>query len=174
MGDSGDPSYIPVLVEYLYFSSALNAETNVALENALTQLVSRLPGEEAPDSFQWQPWVEWVGERPTVRAPEGYARWKGNWFSSLVEPGLGTFWYDGVKTRIRLEEVVWGGVPKDGIPDLINPPVLTAQEATYLDAFDRVFGVSINGVHRAYPLRIMNPHEMANDVVGDVPIALAY
>ena len=80
----------------------------------------------------------------------------------------------GVKTRIRLEEIVWGGVRKDGIPDLTNPPVTSAEQATYLDSADRVFGVSINGEHRAYPLRILNAHEMANDVVGGVPFALAY
>ena len=39
---------------------------------------------------------------------------------------------------------------------------------------DRVFGVSINGEHRAYPLRIVNAHEMANDWLGGEPIALAY
>jgi hypothetical protein len=32
----------------------------------------------------------------------------------------------------------------------------------------------INEEHRAYPLRILNPHEMANDVLGGVPFALAY
>jgi len=65
-------------------------------------------------------------------------------------------------------------VVKDGIPDLTNPPVISSEEATYLFTSDRVFGVSINGEHRAYPLRILNFHEMANDVVGGVPFALAY
>jgi hypothetical protein len=73
-----------------------------------------------------------------------------------------------------LEEIAWGGVRKDGIPDLINPPTIAAEEADYLSGSDRVFGVSINGQHRAYPLRILNPHEMANDVLGGVPFALAY
>ena len=89
------------------------------------------------------------------------------------KPG-GDFIYDGVNARISLEEIVWGGVVKDGIPDLTDPPVLFSEEATYLLTSDRVFGVSINGEHRAYPLRILNFHEMANDVVGGVPIALAY
>ena len=84
------------------------------------------------------------------------------------------FLYQGVKSNIRLEEIVWGGVPKDGIPDLTNPPVISAEEADYLSADERVFGVSINGEHRAYPHRILNAHEMANDVVGGVPFALAY
>ena len=87
---------------------------------------------------------------------------------------MGAFFYDGVKTRIRLEEAVWGGVPKDGIPDLINPPSATARDAWYLKPTDRAFGVSINGEHRAYPLRILNPHEMANYVLGGVPFDLAY
>lgn len=50
-----------------------------------------------------------------------------------------------------------GGVPKDGIPDLINPPAVTPQDAWYMNPTDRVFGISINGEHRAYPLRILNP-----------------
>ena len=37
-----------------------------------------------------------------------------------------------------------------------------------------VFGVAINGDYRAYPLRILDWHEMANDVVGGEPVALAY
>ena len=69
---------------------------------------------------------------------------------------------------------MWGGVAKDGIPDLINPPSISALDARYLKPTDRVFGVSINGEDRAYPLRILNPHEMANDVLGGVPFALAY
>ena len=87
---------------------------------------------------------------------------------------MGEFMYPGVPTAIRLEEVVWGGVRRDGIPDLQFPPHVTPEEATYLETDDRVFGVSINGEHRAYPLRVLNPHEMANDTVGGVQFALAY
>ena len=76
--------------------------------------------------------------------------WKGQLYS-ILDPGLGAFLYDGVKTDIRIEEVVWGGVAKDGIPDLIDPPVIPASQADYLLPGDRVFGVSINGQHRAYP-----------------------
>ena len=114
-----------------------------------------------------------VGNNPQVRPPDGYVGWKGQLYS-ILDPGLGAFLYDGVKTDIRIEEVVWGGVPKDGIPDLQNPPVLPANEAWYMTPTDRVFGVSFNGEHRAYPLRILNAHEMANDVIAGVPFALAY
>ena len=114
-----------------------------------------------------------MGNHPDVQPPEGYTGWKSQLFS-VLDPGLGAFLYDGVKTDIRIEEIVWGGVSKDGIPDLIDPPVVPAAEAGYMLPTDRVFGLSINGQHRAYPLRIMNRHEMANDVIAGVPFVLAY
>lgn len=76
--------------------------------------------------------------------------------------------------RIRFEEITWGGVLVDGIPSLDNPELIAAQDADYLLDTDLVFGVEINGDVRAYPLRIMGWHEMFNDVIGGVPVALAY
>ena len=93
---------------------------------------------------------------------------------SIIDPGSGGFLFDGVKTDIRLEEIVWGGVNKDGIPDLQNPPAIAASKADYLESDDRVFGITIYGESKVYPLRILNLHEMANDVVGGVAFALAY
>lgn len=78
------------------------------------------------------------------------------------------------KMKIRLEEISWGGVLKDGIPSLDNPKLIPASRADYLKDDDLVFGVSINGDKRAYPLRIMGWHEMFNEVIGGVPVALAY
>src|SRR5215813_15612850 len=73
-----------------------------------------------------------------------------------------------------MEEIAWGGVLVDGIPALDNPRMTTASAASYLNPDDPVFGVEINGDDRAYPLRIVNWHEMVNDVVGGVPVSLAY
>ncbi len=78
------------------------------------------------------------------------------------------------RMKIRFEEITWGGVRKDGIPSLDNPTLLSPEEADYLVGSDFVFGVAINGDVRAYPLRIMGWHEMFNDVIGGVPLALAY
>jgi len=81
---------------------------------------------------------------------------------------------DPANMRIRLEEISWGGVVVDGIPSLDNPALTTAAQASYLVEDDLVFGIEINGDARAYPLRIMGWHEMFNDVIGGVPVALAY
>ncbi len=174
MGESGDTAYIPVLVELLRFPWYFDSPTLDAVQASLAQLMGQ-PNEVLSEQQQdWEWWADWIGNHPEVRPPSGFAEWKGRLFSVLVDPAMGAFLYDGVKARIRLEEIVWGGVKKDGIPDLTSPPVVTAEEATYLDPSDRVFGVSFNGHHRAYPHRILNPHEMANDVVGGVAFALAY
>lgn len=75
---------------------------------------------------------------------------------------------------IRLEEIVWGGVRVDGIPSLDSPKMTPAAAADWLADDDLVYGIEINGDARAYPLRVMGWHEMMNDVVGDVPVAIAY
>jgi hypothetical protein len=171
MAESGDISYAQILVDFLRMQ--LYYEGRTTLSSYLEQLVGNEEEPEIDDQDEWKQWSEWLGNHPEIEPPQGYAAWKGR-FLAHIDPEMGAFFYDGVKTRIRLEEAVWGGVPKDGIPDLINPPSVAAQDAWYLNLTDRVFGVSINGEHRAYPLRILNPHEMANDVLGGVPFALAY
>ena len=175
MAYSLDQSYIPVLLEFLRFQTM--PEPIITMSSFLSRLKDGVPSETLmifdQDQNQWSWWIEWLGNNPHVSPPAGFAGWKGQLYS-LLDPGLGDFLYDGVKTDIRLEEIVWGGVQKDGIPDLIDPPVVSADQANYMLPGDRVFGVSINGQHRAYPLRIMNLHEMANDVIAGVPFALAY
>lgn len=76
--------------------------------------------------------------------------------------------------KIRLEEITWGGVLVDGITSLDNPKMIEASDADYMLDSDLVFGVEINGDVRAYPLRILGWHEMFNDTIGGVPVALAY
>ena len=179
MGDSGNPAYIPALVELLRFAwwrfdRDVETATNSALERIAEQNAFQVQIEVAEGQDPWPQWVAWVGRHPEVQPPEGFAGWKGQLFATLVDPAMGAFLYDGAPSTIRLEEIVWGGVPKDGIPDLTNPPIVAGAEAAFLHPEDRVFGVSFNGEHRAYPHRIVNAHEMANDVVGGVPFALAY
>jgi len=112
------------------------------------------------------------GRRGSVPAP-GFDAWKADLLAA-IDPGLRLFLYEGIATRIRLEEIVWGGVWKDGIPALVDPRFVDAAAATYLTADELVLGVAIGGDARACPLRILDWHEMANDVVGGVPIALSY
>ncbi len=175
MAYSHNPAFIPVILEFMRFQQ--NDESRLTLASFIVRIRDRIPAGSfsivPQGEDDWAYWVEWLAENPEVSPPSGFDGWKGQLFSIIDEP-MGAFMYPGVPTTIRLEEIVWGGVLRDGIPDLQFPPHITPDEAAYLETGDRVFGVSINGEHRAYPLRVLNPHEMANDIVGGVQFALAY
>lgn len=80
-------------------------------------------------------------------------------------------------------ELIGSGAVKDGIPALSNPAKISALEADqinrdergkYLVPRDRVIGVHVNGEACAYPVRILCWHEVVNDTLGGVPIAVTY
>lgn len=86
--------------------------------------------------------------------------------------GVGAF--DLRHATIPVQEIRSGGPPKDGIPSLSNPKMVAAVEATYLRSSDRVIGVVSDRESRAYPLAILNYHEIINDRIGELPIAVTY
>jgi len=54
------------------------------------------------------------------------------------------------------------------------PEINRRQRGKFLVSTDRVIGVALGGEARAYPLRVMNAHEIVNDELGGVPIAVTY
>ena len=163
----GDKSQVVVILEALKFFR--NRDTLQQGTDTLTDLT----GQDF--DFDRRLWREWIGPRMDQYAPPSeYPRWKVDSLA-LIDPAIGAILEPGItRSRVDLTEVVWGGVRLDGIPPLEQPPHILAEQATWLWPGDRVFGVSINGEHRAYPLRIMNAHELANDVLGGEPISLVY
>lgn len=133
--------------------------------------LAELTGEKRGDRYH--DWVELVAGRPDLKPGPGYLAWKGELFSR-IDPRYGKILYEGAAARIRAEEIVWGGVPVEGIPALDRPRHVPAAGAGYLLDSERVFGVSLGGEQRAYPLRILDWHEMLNDVVGGEPVTLSY
>jgi hypothetical protein len=73
------------------------------------------------------------------------------------------------------EQIVSGGPPADGIPSIDKPKFVQVQKAEeFLEDSDLVVGLNIDGEVRAYPLQILVWHEIVNDKVGGVPIAVTY
>tara|TARA_R110002110_G_scaffold85816_3_gene223660 strand:+ start:37297 stop:38700 length:1404 start_codon:yes stop_codon:yes gene_type:complete len=161
--DRGNTDVVPALIQSLRFLG----QDPRSIVDALKILTDEDHGN------RWHDWVLWQEGRPDITPFEGFDEYK-SWVYSHIDPNLGAFLYAGIPHTIRLEEISWGGVIKDGIPALVNPKLITPAEADYITADELVFGVEINGDARAYPLRMLDWHEMLNDVIGGVPVALAY
>ncbi len=165
---SKDLRYAPSLIEVAFFYTIKRDRTAV---NKISETLRKLTGYK--DAQKYFDWVQWIGKHPEIKSFPEYVSLKRE-VLTLIDPELSKFLEDEKSLRIRPEEIVWGGVKKDGIPALINPPHISADEASYLLDTDHVFGLMLGGEARAYPLRIMDWHEMANDVVGGVPISIPY
>ena len=75
---------------------------------------------------------------------------------------------------IPLEDILSGGPPRDGIPALMEPKVLRGKENKFLGPQDRVLG--LHGIHqtKAYPIAILNRHEIVNDTIDGIPAVITY
>ena len=82
--------------------------------------------------------------------------------------------FDLSESVIPVEEIRNGGPPKDGIPALTDPTFIEGRDANYLQPADRVIGFAAVGEVRAYPLKVLNYHEIVNDSVAGQPIAVTY
>ncbi len=149
-----DTRILPSGLDYLEYYDALEALTEAGV---------------GPNRHYW---VQWYGATD-LEPPPGFTGWKGR-LMSVIDEQFAEFLSDEHASAIRVEEILWGGVLVDSIPPLEFPNMLAPEDVTYLEPDEAVFGIAINGEAHAYPLRILDWHEMANIEVGGVPISLAY
>ncbi len=72
-------------------------------------------------------------------------------------------------------EILSGGPPKDGIPALDDPSFINVSSEVRIGDREPVIAVEIEGsVPRAYPIRYLTWHEIVNDEVGGVPVAVTF
>ncbi|MGD1881021.1 MAG: DUF3179 domain-containing protein [Paracoccaceae bacterium] len=163
----GNPDVVAALLTGLRFSRGRRDE--------IASVIQALTGERI--GTDWFEWMLWQERNPQIVPHPSLIPFKREVLLGIDENFdvfLKPKHLARDRMKIRLEEIAWGGVHKDGIPSLDNPQLIQASDADYLEGNDLVFGVEINGDVRAYPLRIMGWHEMFNEVIGGVPVALAY
>ncbi len=94
-----------------------------------------------------------------------------------------TYGFDLTTTLVDRDQIIAGGLAKDALKAIVNPPTLAGEKIAdfnaelygkYLVSGDRVIGVEIDGEARAYPLRVLSSHEIVNDTLGGLPIAVTY
>jgi len=82
--------------------------------------------------------------------------------------------FDVADAGIPVTEIHLGGPAKDGIPAIDRPRFVTAEEAGELEGQAAVLGLALNGDSKAYPVAIMNWHEIVNDRIGGHPVSVTY
>jgi hypothetical protein len=97
---------------------------------------------------------------PSLAAPPD---WSGEWPRT-----------DFSKAMVSLDEIASGGPAKDGIPAIDSPEFISATARHGLSPREPVISVHIGREARAYPLRILLWHEIVNDTVDGVPIAVTF
>jgi len=85
-----------------------------------------------------------------------------------LEPGNDGPW------DIPSDEVVSGGVGRDGIPSVDDPQFAPASQVSYMQEDDLIVGFLSDGEIKGYTHPVLDWHEIVNDRVGDTPIAITY
>ena len=165
--DGWRPAYFPLLIETARFG---RGEPRLVL----MQAVGELAGQDFGSGFDaaWR----WVWSQDFEPHPQ-YGLFKAMLYAQIA-PRFATYFDDHTQdATIRLDEVRWGGVRRDGIPPLDRPAMISADspEADYLEDHNVVFGIELNGDARAYPKRILAWHEMFKDTFGpaDDPLSIS-
>ena len=175
IADSGDPRLAWLVSDLMRFSAG------TAVDLTLTATAARLLGITPPAANGWgvvtDRLIAW-----DIPAPPDYLTAKRAIFTSIV-PGWEKLFVEG---DIDWRHVSWGGVliddrapgetlaPCNCIPAADDPEVTSAEEATWLDDEDIVFGITVDGESRAYPRRIMEVREMVNDTLGGRHLGIPY
>ncbi|MFQ5767800.1 MAG: DUF3179 domain-containing protein [Acidobacteriota bacterium] len=112
------------------------------------------------------------------------SRWRSAGWSVLILPvillpgaacGQVANGFDLSGALVPIREILGGGPPRDGIPALTDPPRVRRGAAdVWLKPDDRVLGVARGEEAMAYPVKILNRHEIVNDRVGGQAVLITY
>ncbi len=78
------------------------------------------------------------------------------------------------KAIVPRDEILSGGPPKDGIPAIREPKFISPHGANFLSSDDQVIGLQIGGEAKAYPIKILNWHEVVNDTIKGIPVVVTF
>lgn len=160
----GDHRFVAVLIEALRASQIGVLESKVYNEQVVA--LERLSGQRF--GADWVAWVSWY-PTTSLEPPPGFAAFKGRLLAK-ADPALGRFFAQAAGADA--DEIVWSGAAPDPVPAAIVAHVDAGEVG--LDGAEPVVGVALGGETRAYPLRWLDWHEVANDALGGRAIAVVW
>ncbi|OUR97954.1 hypothetical protein A9Q84_06465 [Halobacteriovorax marinus] len=87
--------------------------------------------------------------------------------------GMNGFNLEG--TLIPRKNILKGGPPRDGIPAINHPLFISSDKAEKIYSIDDyAIVVSTAKETKAYPISVLNWHEIVNDIVGDTHLVISY
>ena len=95
-------------------------------------------------------------------------------FATNVASAVSLNGFNLEEISLPVEDIFQGGPDKDGIPAIDKPIFLSADEMHQLNSDDMVLGITNGTESKAYPIRILNWHEVVNDYLGDMPTLITY
>lgn len=164
ISDNWHPGSATMMVEIAPFANNARAITEAA------DLIEAKTGQRFGTDLE--KWRQWIWKQKYNPHPQ-YASFKSILYSK-IDPRFAEYFRVTKDSKIRLDEIRWGGVIRDGIPPLKNPKMIAAADARYLADTDVVFGVELNGEARCYPKRILAWHEMFKDTIGGESVCGVY
>ena len=163
-----DERYIAPLLDLL--SLAETAEEWYRILDAL----SAITGEPQRDTDRpWRTNSLRLADTPDRELPPNYLAFKRELYATQLSPEFRRFLNEAQAPIPHLDEVVFGGVAPGDIPALDHPEAVPAAESALPDHAP-VLGIAVGGEARAYPNRILDWHELANDTLGGQSFALTW
>jgi hypothetical protein len=93
-------------------------------------------------------------------------------FASVSEDELNGFSIQGASVPVGA--ILEGGPRRDGIRSVDEPRFVGAEAATWVAADSQVIGVEIEGDARAYPVHLLEYHQIVNDEFAGKPVVVTY
>lgn len=82
--------------------------------------------------------------------------------------------FDVSAALVPADQIHWGGVRRDGIPSIDDPTFVKADDDRFLRDGSRILGVERNGIAKAYPIGILDFHEVVNDRFAGDTVVVTY
>lgn len=164
ISDNWHPGSATMMIEIARFAKNARAVAEIF------SLIETRTGQNFGTDFE--EWRQWIWKQEYQPHPQ-YAKFKSRLYSK-IDPRFAEYFRVTKDSKIRLDEILWGGVIRDGIPPMKDPKMLDVDDADYLADTDVVFGISLNGDARCYPKRILAWHEMFKDTIGGESVCGVY
>jgi hypothetical protein len=178
LGGSGDVRVAWLVVDLMRFIQ------HGPVGEAAIEAFERLTDTTITGPVPWRQATDWLIAWD-LPAPPGYVGWKREMFVS-IDPALERFFEDA-GAAVDWRWVTWGGVFADDrpmanahlpclgcIPALVDPAVTDTTGGGWFPDDGVVFGLVVDGEARAYPLHLMEFHELVNDSIGGRRVGIPY